>query len=70
MYASSPNYACYLVYIGDTSQPLQHRCEQHYRSGYTGNDSAVFKHLTLSGHDVHDSGVSILDRENSGLNVD
>ena len=54
-----------LVMIGETSQALQHRLRQHCRSGYNGNDSAVFKLIIASGHQVDVNDVTISDREES-----
>ena len=59
----NPNFACQDAYIGETSQPLQHRLRQHCRSSYNGNDSAVFKHIIASGYQIDVNDVTILDRE-------
>ena len=59
----SPNFACLDAYIGETSQPLQHRPKQHCRSSYNGNDSAVLKHIFESEHQIDVNDVTILDRE-------
>ena len=58
----NPNFACQDAYIGMTSQSLQHRPKQHCRSSYVGNDSAVFKHIIASGHQIDANDVTILDR--------
>ena len=60
---SNPNFAYQDVYIGETSPPLQHRLKQHCRSSYNGNDSAVFKHINASGHQIDVNDVVILDRD-------
>ena len=59
----NPNFACQDAYIGETSQPLQHRLKKHCRSSYNGNDSAFFKHIIASGHQINVNAVTILDRE-------
>ena len=59
----NPNFACQDAYIGETSQPLQHRLRQHCRSNYNGSDSAVFKHTIASGHQVDVNDATILDRD-------
>ena len=62
----NPNFACQDAYIGETSQLLQHRLKQHYQSSYNGNDendSAVFKHIIASEHQIDVIDVTILDRE-------
>ena len=51
------------AYIGETSQPLQHCFNQHCRSSYNGNHSAVFRHIIESGHQIDVNDVTILDRE-------
>ena len=57
----NPNFACQDAYIGETSQPLQHRLRQHCQSSYIGNDSAVFKHIII--YEIVVNDVIILDRE-------
>ena len=57
------NCACQDAYIGETSQPLQYPLNQHSRSSYNGNDSAVFKHTIASGHQIDVNDVTILDRD-------
>ena len=63
----NPNFACKDAYIGKTSQTLQHRLKQHCQSSYNGNDSAVFKHITESGHQIDVNDVTMLDREENWL---
>ena len=46
-----------------TSQPLHYRLRQHCRSSYNGNDSAVFKHIIASGHQIDVNDVIILVKE-------
>ena len=58
----NPNFTCQDTYIGETSQPPQHRLKQHCQSSYNGNDSAIFKYITASGHQIDVNGVTILDR--------
>ena len=53
------NFACQDAYIGETSQPLQHRLRRHCRSNYNGIDSAVFKHIFASGHQIDVNYVTI-----------
>ena len=55
--------ACQEAYIGETSQPLQHRLNQHCRSSYNGNDLAVFKHIILCRHQIVVSNAAIMDKE-------
>ena len=62
---SNQNFACQYTYIGETSQPLQHRLRQHCLSIYNGNDSAVFKHIITRGHQIDVNDVTI-----TGLNVE
>ena len=59
----NPNFACQDAYIGETSQPLQHRPRQHCRSSYNENDSAVFKHIIASEYQIDVNDVAILERE-------
>ena len=56
------NVACQCEYIGETSQPLQHCLRQHCCSSNNENDSAVFKHIIASGHQIDVNDVTILDR--------
>ena len=65
----NPNFSCQDAYIGETSQPLQHRLKQHCHSSYNGNDLAAIKHIIASEHQIDVSDVTILDREETGLNV-
>ena len=58
----NPKYVCQEAYIGETSQPLQHRLRQRCQSSYDGNDSAIFKHIMSSEHQVDVNVVAILDR--------
>ena len=57
------NLACQDAYIGETSQPLQKCLRQHCRSSYNWNDSALFKHIISSGHQIDVNDVTILYRE-------
>ena len=59
----NPNIACQDAYIGERSQPLQDRLKQCSHSSYNGNDSAVFKHIIASGHQIDVNDVTILERE-------
>ena len=59
----NPNFACQDAHIGETSQPIQQRLKQHCRSSYNENDSAVFKHIIASGHQIDVNDVSILDKD-------
>ena len=54
------NYNCTDCYIGETSQPLRKRFQQH-TSG--SSVSAVFDHLKASGHKTDLEEVKIIDRE-------
>ena len=54
------NYNCTDCYIGETSQPLRKRLQQH-TSG--SSVSAVFDHLKASGHKTDLEEVKIIDRE-------
>ena len=58
----NPNFACQDAYIGETSQQLQHCLRQLCRSSFNGNDSAVFKHINLSGYQIYFNDVTILAR--------
>ena len=62
----NPNFACQKAYIGETSKQLQNRLnfKQHCQSSYNGNDSAVFKNIILSGHQIDVNDVTITDIEN------
>ena len=53
--------ACLEEYIGETSQPLQHRHEQLCQAGYNQNDSTVFKYVISCGHqmDVNDGNLGL-----------
>ena len=42
---------------------LKHHLRQHCRSSYNGNDSAVFKHIIASGHQIDVNDITILDKE-------
>ena len=66
----NPNIACQDAYIGEISQPLQHRLRQHCRSSYNGNDSAVLKHIIANGHQIDVNRVTILNREENCLERD
>ena len=68
-FASSSNFACPDVYIGEISQPLQHNPVKHCRCSYNGNDSAVFKHIIASGHIIYFNDATILIRGKTGLIV-
>ena len=56
----NPIFACQQAYIGETSQQLQHHPKQHCQSSYNGNDSAVFKHIIASGHQIDVNDATIL----------
>ena len=60
-------FFCIDAYIGETSNPLQHRLKQHCRSSYNRNDSAVFKHIIASEHQIDVNFVTILDRQKNWL---
>ena len=62
----NPNFACQDAYIGETSQPLQHRLKQHSRSSYSGNYSAVFEHIIASRHQIN-VNVANLDKEENWI---
>ena len=61
-FVAKPNFACQEAYIGETSQPLQHRLRQHCRHSYNGNDLAGFRHIASSGHLIDVNDVAFLDR--------
>ena len=54
------NYNCTDCYIGETSQPLRKRLQQHTLGSSV---SAVFDHLKASGHKADLEEVKIMDRE-------
>ena len=62
-------FACQKAYIGETLQPLQYRLKYHYQSSYNENDSAVYKHVILCGHQIDVNYATISDGEKAGLNV-
>ena len=54
---------CTDKYIGETAQPLENRMSQHRRSSTSGNESAVYTHLSTNNHHFNTEDVCILDRE-------
>ena len=60
----SDKYNCSDAYIGETSQPLRKRVQQHCRSTNGPAESAVYTHRKASGHKFDLEEVKILDREN------
>ena len=63
------DFACQKAYIGETLQPLQYRLKHHNQSSYNENDSAVYKHVILSEHQIDVNYATISDGEKAGLNV-
>ena len=59
----SETFDCNEHYIGETSQPLKKRLQQHSRSSSGPAESAVFAHRRASGHEFDFDEVKILDRE-------
>ena len=57
------NFDCSDTYIGETSQPLRKRLQQHQRSSSGPAESAVYTHLKASKHEVDLEDVKVLDRE-------
>ena len=58
------------IYIcGETSQPLQHDLKQHCRSSFNGNDTAIFKHIIASGHQIDINDITIFDREENWFEI-
>ena len=60
----SDKYNCSDAYIGETSQPLRKRVQQHCRSTNGPAESSVYTHRKASGHKFDLEEVKILDREN------
>ena len=55
---------CNATYVGETKQALVSRLKQHRRSSTNESQvSAVFKHISDTGHRFDDKDVVILDRE-------
>ena len=55
--------SCRDSYIGETSQPLKKRLQQHRRLNTSGQQSAVFQHMSDTGHNFCETDVKVLDRE-------
>ena len=59
-----PAENCTETYIGETKQAFQSRMAQHRRPAYRDQlDSAIYKHVSTSGHSFENSDVQILDKE-------
>ncbi len=55
---------CSASYVGETKQALVSRLKQHQRASTNENQvSAVYKHISDTGHSFDDKDVVILDRE-------
>ena len=55
---------CTETYIGETKQAFQSRMAQHRRPAYRDQlDSAIYKHISTSGHSFENTDVQILDKE-------
>ena len=56
---------CNAAYIGETQQTLKARFSQHKRPSVAGDpyNSAIFNHLSATGHKVDLKNVLILDRD-------
>ena len=55
---------CTETYIGETKQAFQSRMAQHRRPAYRDQlDSAIYKHISASGHSFENTDVQILDKD-------